>query len=895
MNVSQVYISASFAYFKKLENHATFIAVSLAATAIFVAIYRQLHRPDVIPFNRWTVSLGLTENKLDDSEIKNLEEISNILSPLELTRRIFAYTQSCSEWKPSQCRSYEDNIYWISSASWNELSQAASRILPSYRNAPQTLEDEKASFIQTWAIGLQPFFALINDNAPSWKEWLSPIQDSPRLAYTILFNCFAPFAASMVWEGIYDYLPSSIQEIGSKYVEHKGTIALLCFGLLALLYYKMRQEKGILVNLTDNFAHFHKTHQALDFIPSYQAGIQTLLKKVQTTNPGDQGSNILWYYPRNTHRTFVGKIGNVLAEMAATGRILPLKVFEFNVKLFLTEYRSKDAVYHGWHGILKHLNNPNTLVVFTEMDALVLYLTAARIRSGPNDDTNEGPRGVFSEDAEGKILFDLISLSIKNGKIRCLMELDEEDRASMARNPIMNCFESIRAPDITPQELHEFCLHSFARSDISCALTKQQIDDLFARITPVLSTTPIPPEDITDNLQQELHSHMRSWKENADPSEISKIRLAERHLDAAQTMKDQVLNKLWRERRDRGTEPTDLLKALLILEYVVIPLYRKNVDDLKKTHLMPVHLIDSAQKWFLRLFGAASPEEETRLKNLPEQLKAEIKGQDAAIDAMCKEILEWRKIPPLDGKPLVLFFAGTPGVGKSETATHLAYHLNMAYGIADCAFKTYESNVKRISLNRQQQGGIFGWDQLKAQILLHLLRNPASVIILEEWDKMNAQDKSSLLELLDATQLYMQPPWTLSSTNGPSVDKSCAIFILTSNISTEDRNAESTLLAQRVENVKQNIAASFDNETAATAFLSRIDAISPFEKISAPAAQDLIKKYLDAYVTQKVLPKERRSQVEAALKNIQVTDARELPRIVRGAICKVLAPSPIMK
>ena len=134
--------------------------------------------------------------------------------------------------------------------------------------------------------------------------------------------------------------------------------------------------------------------------------------------------------------------------------------------------------------------------------------------------------------------------------------------------------------------------------------------------------------------------------------------------------------------------------------------------------------------------------------------------------------------------------------------------------------------MKRINLNRDVQGGFIGWDKTKAAILCHLLYEPTSVIILEEWDKMDEKEKSSLLELLDSTKCYLEEPWGYGSSNGPYVDKSCATFILTSNIHIGDSAEGSS------EDVKTGIRKCYaeGKDKDAEAFLSRIDAVIPFPK-----------------------------------------------------------------
>ena len=469
------------------------------------------------------------------------------------------------------------------------------------------------------------------------------------------------------------------------------------------------------------------------------------------------------------------------------------------------------------------------------------------------------------ESPREKILCDLLILSLHQGEFRCLIEMNENDRTRLeAEKQIFNLFSPIRAPDITPQELKEVCHRLFSPS-----FDKSDIDNLFKHLETTLTTTSIPPDEIIDSLQIAAREQGRSWRSKVtDRSTLEEIQKAEKELYEAHQLKRQVLEKVWRQRRLKLPVADSLMHALKMIDHVLIPFYRDQSNNLKRDHLTSAHLVNEVQRRFIRLFGACTPEEEVRLKTLPERLKKQIKGQDAAIDQIGSAIHQWRKVPPRTGKPLVLFFAGGTGVGKSQTATHLAYELVSTYGVEDTAIRTNESNVKRINLNREKQGGIFGWEKTKAAILCHILHQPTSVIILEEWDKMGPEDKSSLLELLDGTQNYLEEPWGYSSTNGPFVDLSGVIVILTSNIDSS--------------NIEKGILGCYpsDKTKEGEAFLSRVDAMIPFQAISTVATKELIHDYLAEYE----LSPDMRSRVEQRLADVTTTDARILQRSIQTAI-----------
>lgn len=860
---------------KFIENQK-FAKIGLVVVSAFAAasfIYRRLNQPSVLPFDRWDVSLGLQKQVgLTENEAKDLPAATKNYTPTELVRRAF-----------------ESKAQLLKSVGISEP------IHPTFREGlPLSLEDEKAVKVQSWAMSLLPFFSLFNPNSIPWYDLLRPIQASPRLAYTIGFNCLAPFATQAIWSSIRDFLPSSLQEAGTIYLDHKGKIALASFTALLYLFYRMRQERGILTNLTENLMAFHKAHRQLDQMASYRDPLMTLLQTIRMSKPGEPNANIVWYYSRNTHRTFVGEIGTILGEITATGRVaeffehatqLPqlknLQIVEFNVKMFLTEYRNKDEVYRGWYETLSHLTREgNVLVVFTEIEEIKPHLLPSR-RYQPQNENGEqmgrGHRG-YAETSAEKVLSDLIEISLKQGKIRCLMEIEENDKQQLEENSELNrCFSAIRAPDITPQELRELTTRLYG--------IPEEAQKLFGHMAPIMDKTPFSPAVILDTISAELRIRASSWRTKVtDPAPIEQ---AERNLNEILSIKEALLQKSWRERALHQQASQELKDALLLVDKLLLPIYTKEVQQLKQSEVSKENLVHVMQKRFARLFGPASSEERERLKKLPAQLQREVKGQDEAIEIICKAVEKWRTVPPRNGKPLVLFFAGSPGVGKSDTATKLAYELNFTYGIKETASRACEMNVRRINLNRKKAGGFLGWDKIKSEILAHLLYRPTSVIILEEWDKMDDDERSCLLELLDDTQNYLSEPWGYSSSNGPFVDKSCAIFVLTSNISTKADSGTG------IEAVQQGIRGCYpkDKEIDAKAFLSRIDAVVPFNDIAQAGAQDLVSIYLDEYVSLGVLSSEQKNKVQEKLGDATKlsSDARELQRHVQTAVYEIIS------
>jgi hypothetical protein len=888
---------------------------AIAAFSALALLYRRLHQPDILPFDRWHVSLGLTARKeLTSEEIKifeskNWKSLVDRYPPTELASRLFAYLQTKNSLKNPKTQT--------AAPTSPLLSKHAYFTLPSYRESSLLfLEEEKALTLQTWATSLQQWVTLLGLQTAMFKENIfQAIQSSPHLGFTILFNFAAPYAAQQILVGIQKALPLTVYEKGNQILEHKGKIAFACLTAIAALYYIMRQEKGILTNLTENWIALHGAHKGLDFITSYQKGIHEIFNSVGKSLPGAPGSNVIWYYNPESHSSFPEEIGESLAEITASGRVYnsdrlatdfphlkDLKIFKLDLEAFLIAYRDVNAIHQGWNETMNYISRSgNVLVVFEGLSKIHQHLLPFKPRQ-----QGEGPAEFNSsrEMSTEKVLASLVTLSLKRGRFRCLMTLSSREKRDLQQNKeLFRLFTAIQAPDIQPEEIEKYCLRRYSSSDASYSLPRADIQDLFTRLKPSLAKIPCPPHEITSAIEETLKTRELSWRKFPNEEFKGKkevhtknIEKSERHLQEAQRLKEQLLQKLWLKRRFEQPEPLALHQGVYLLEHILLPMYGKIVFDLKREVQLPTsqqELLTTVQRHFKKFFGHCSETEEKRLEELPGKLKKVIQGQEDAIDAIYKTIALHRRVPPLDGKPLVIILAGPSASGKSQTATLIAQHLKYVYGISDTSSSSDESNVMRINLNRKQQGGFSGFDKTKAEINSHLLETPTTVVICEEFDKIDSSEKSSFLELFEGTPVYFQGPWSYSSENGPLVDTSCGAYILTANIQGAPEISMDNPpppIAQDAQSIKKGILASFPG--CGPAYLSRLDAVIPFIGIDPEASIKLGDIYLDKYIELEVLPQKLRVQAKGNMLKRSTPeerkDGRQLQRIVREAIYDTL-------
>ena len=875
------------------------IVTTVAIGAIYgvYSLYQRL-LANSMPFDSWTDMIKwTTAPPLSKDEVSHVATLVDKYPPEELVRRCFARQKMSDDWFT------EEEMHKVHT------------ILPTYQeNRPRTIEDENAAKIQSLVIHMQPVFAFIRNVTISWRDVLPPLQTSPRFAFTILFNCMAPYVFSWLWEGISDFLPAPILTTGR---EHKGKIALASLGMIVWLYYKMDREKGNIVNLTDNFATSEKNTRGIDLIPSYQKCLKEVLLPIigsyDKAKPKPK-SNILWYYNKNTNSTFLKEIGDILGELTATRRIYDdpkliakfpnlqnLQVVKLNLNSFLLVHRTPDEVLRGWKQMEGQLQkHEQTLVVITGLEKSILpHLLPRKLVPSKAADPQSCPSdpSALSHPAD-KLLSKLFMESLQNSSFQCLIEVNEEEKNSLENDAdIFPYFTPVQSPDITIEEMEMLCVRLFSDPQLSCRFKKDEIRTLFTHLKPVLDHFPHSPATILEVLERSLGEKANNMRfqikdptlsESPSKTDLKIFDKADHHLKEALQIKHNILRELWKSRGNPYEEArtVDLKRALLMMQKTVIPAYIEVLKQLKSSPDTDAHLVSEMQKRHKRLYGKCTDEELIRLETIEENLNKKFKGQELAIAYICRKIIDRRRLPPSDGKPLVLFFAGASGCGKSDLASRLAYELDVAYGIHETSSACFESNVTRKYLNRKTQGGQDGWDIVRNDIIKKWSNEPTKAVIFEEWDKMDESDRSSLLDLIDESELkYEEADGTQKK-----VDKSCATVIFTSNLDIGEKLEEFT------PKIKEGIRKCFKERLDADAFLNRIDGVIPFVKITEKARRELISMELDRWISYGIIeidPTSRKETEEKLLdKSSNVHNVRMLKRFIQKVISTTLNIAP---
>ncbi|CAK7051217.1 MAG: ATP-dependent Clp protease ATP-binding subunit ClpC [Petrimonas sp.] len=228
-----------------------------------------------------------------------------------------------------------------------------------------------------------------------------------------------------------------------------------------------------------------------------------------------------------------------------------------------------------------------------------------------------------------------------------------------------------------------------------------------------------------------------------------------------------------------------------------------------------------------------------RLLEMKNELKAQVIGQDEAVDKIVKAIQRNRVGLKDPNKPIGTFmFLGPTGVGK----THLAKKL------AEFLFDSHE-NLIRVDMSEYMEKfnvsrlvgappGYVGYEE-GGQLTEKVRRRPYSVVLLDEIEKAHPDVFNILLQILDEGHI--------TDSLGRKIDFKNTILIMTSNIGTRQLKdfgrgiGFSTNSDVSDTEYSRSVIQKALNKAFAPEFLNRVDDIVMFDQLS----KDSIFKIID--------------------------------------------------
>jgi ATP-dependent Clp protease ATP-binding subunit ClpA len=228
---------------------------------------------------------------------------------------------------------------------------------------------------------------------------------------------------------------------------------------------------------------------------------------------------------------------------------------------------------------------------------------------------------------------------------------------------------------------------------------------------------------------------------------------------------------------------------------------------------------------------AVSSDDKVALRNLDQELKAVIFGQDAAIEEVASAIKLSRSGLRAADKPMGNFlFAGPTGVGKTELAKQLARVLKVEFLRFDMSEYMEKHAVSRLI---GAPPGYVGYEE--GGLLIDAIRkSPHAVLLLDEIEKAHPDLFAILLQVMDHA--------TLTDTHGRHADFRHVILIMTTNAGARDLAARKMGFFDQAASTKNT---GVLERMFAPEFRNRLDAIVHFNVLGAGEIELVVDKHID--------------------------------------------------
>jgi len=232
-----------------------------------------------------------------------------------------------------------------------------------------------------------------------------------------------------------------------------------------------------------------------------------------------------------------------------------------------------------------------------------------------------------------------------------------------------------------------------------------------------------------------------------------------------------------------------------------------------------------------------SEKENTKLKNLEQELEKEVFGQKEAISNVVEAIKRSRAGFREPDKPVAsMLFVGPTGVGKTELVRKLSLVLGLKLNRFDMSEYQEKHTVSRLI---GAPPGYVGFDQ--GGLLTEAIRkSPHSILLLDEIEKAHSDIFNTLLQIMDYA--------TLTDNNGKKADFRNVIIIMTSNAGARKLGKQQIGFDDKVTNSESiNVAVEkyFSPE-----FRNRLDKIVIFNSLDETIVLRIVKKNIKEFKTQ---------------------------------------------
>ncbi|MEK6554592.1 MAG: ATP-dependent Clp protease ATP-binding subunit ClpA [Bdellovibrionota bacterium] len=229
--------------------------------------------------------------------------------------------------------------------------------------------------------------------------------------------------------------------------------------------------------------------------------------------------------------------------------------------------------------------------------------------------------------------------------------------------------------------------------------------------------------------------------------------------------------------------------------------------------------------------ASVTTNEKETIKNLEDNLKKSIFGQNKAVEKVVSAIKLSRVGLGRENKPMGSFlFAGPTGVGKTELAKQLAKLLGVEFLRFDMSEYMEKHAVSRLV---GAPPGYVGYEE-GGQLTEAMAKTPHAVVLFDEIEKAHPDLSNILLQVMDAGKL--------TDNNGKVADFTNAIIIMTSNAGAFEASKGGMGIRQ-----ESGVAASIEaiKKTFKPEFINRLDAIVEFNNLDEARLIQVVEKFVD--------------------------------------------------
>ena len=223
--------------------------------------------------------------------------------------------------------------------------------------------------------------------------------------------------------------------------------------------------------------------------------------------------------------------------------------------------------------------------------------------------------------------------------------------------------------------------------------------------------------------------------------------------------------------------------------------------------------------------------ESSNLANLSKNMKANVYGQDEAIDMVVDKVLVAQAGLKRDNKPIGSFvFMGPTGCGKTETAKQLAEQL----GVKLVRFDMSEYQEKHaVAKLIGSPPGYVGFEENTGLLVTKLQEHPNCVLLLDEVEKAHPDVSQILLQIMDEG--------SIQGNNGKTASAKNICLILTTNLGADqaDKNVMGFNATKDVEYDDKDMKRFFAPE-----FRNRLDGTVVFKKLAKEVLIKIVGKFM---------------------------------------------------